>query len=394
MKKHHVFLLFSFLLFFAVSVSATEKTIIVRNGGGDSLIEHTLPAVVLAAAENAPYIELHVGMTSDNQLVVFRDLTLNRLTDVANLFPERNREDGNFYVIDFTLQEIRQLRLHNVFETDSSALSMAIPTLQEELALIRRLEKIMGKKEKTSAEYSMGISLEIKQPWFFHDHDRDISSAILDTLQLYGYTDRKSNLFLQCFDPEELQRIHDRLMPARQMDLPLIQMVGNEDIVEARQKILGEYIPYNYDWLFTNSGRRILAGYAAALALPGSLLLDREGNPILQDYTTTLQQYGVRIFAIQLKKRSEPFPAYASDYPSLLLYFLQKTAIDGLYCNSFQRTGKIVNTFEEKEKRKADLPDFFSSLKLTVPPTQHTVTPKQSIKNFNNLSSHGSLPSL
>lgn len=394
MKKHHVFLLFFFLLFWAVSVSATEKTIIVRNGGGDSLIEHTLPAVVLAAAENTPYIELHVGMTSDNQLVVFRDLTLNRLTDVANLFPERNREDGNFYVIDFTLQEIRQLRLHNVFETDSSALSMAIPTLQEELALIRRLEKIMGKKEKTSIEYSMGISLEIKQPWFFHDHDRDISSAILDTLQLYGYTDRKSNLFLQCFDPEELQRIHDRLMPARQMDLPLIQMVGDEDIVEARQKILGEYTPYNYDWLFTNSGRRILAGYAAALALPGNLLLDREGAPILQSYTASLQQYGVRIFAIQLKKRSEPFPAYAADYPSLLLYFLQKTAIDGLYCNSFQRTGKIVNTFEEKEKRKADLPDFFSSLKLTVPPTQHTVTPKQSIKNFNNLPSQGSLPSL
>lgn len=394
MKKHAFFLLFSCIALFGVSVSAAEKIIIVRNGGGSELIEHTLPALVLAAAEKSPYIELHVGMTSDNQLIVFRDLTLNRLTDVADLFPGRNREDGNFYVIDFTLQEIRQLRLHNVFETDSSALSMAIPTLQEALALIRRLEKIKEEQENTSIEYSMGISLEIKQPWFFHSHDRDISSAILDTLLLYGYTDRKSNLFLQCFDPEELQRIHNNLMPARQMDLPLIQMVGNEDIIEARQKILGEFIPYNYDWLFTNSGRRILAGYAAALALPGSLLLDREGNPILQNYTASLQQNGIRIFAIQLKKRSEPFPAYAADYPSLLKYFLQKTAIDGLYCNSFPRTGKIINSFEEEEKRKADLPDFFSSLKLTVPPTQHAATSEKNGEELNNLPSQKSLPSL
>ncbi len=394
MKKHQTFLLFSFLFVFTVSASAAEKTIIVRNGGGGDLIEHTLPAVVLAATENTPYIELHVGMTSDNQLIVFRDLNLNRLPDVAHLFPGRNREDGNFYVIDFTLQEIRQLRLHNVFETDSSALSMAIPTLREELALIRRLENILKKEGKSSAEYSMGISLEIKQPWFFHDRDRDISSAILDTLLLYGYTDRKSKLFLQCFDPEELQRIHNILMPARQMDLPLIQMVGNRDIIEARQKILGEFIPYNYDWLFTNSGRRILAGYAAALALPGDLLLDHEGNPILQNYTTTLQQYGVRILAIQLKKRSEPFPAYATDYPALLQYFLQKTAIDGLYCNSFQRTEKIINRFEEEEKRKADLPDFFSSLKLTVPPTQHAATSEESSKKLNKPSPQKSLPSL
>ncbi|WP_457578008.1 glycerophosphodiester phosphodiesterase family protein [Desulfomarina sp.] len=394
MKKHCTFLFFSFFVLLAVSVSATEKTIIVRNGGGADLIEHTLPAAVLAATENSPYIELHVGMTADNQLIVFRDLTLNRLTDVAHLFPGRNREDGNYYVIDFTLQEIRQLRLHNVFETDSSDLSMAIPTLNEELALVRRLEKIMGKEEKTPDRYSMGISLEIKQPWFFHDHNRDISSAILDILQLYGYTDRRSNLFLQCFDPEELQRIHDKLMPARQMDLPLIQMVGNENIVEARQKIMGEFIPYKYDWLFTNSGRRILIGYAAALALPGNLLLDHEGNPILEDYITGLQQNGVRIFAIQLKNRSEPFPDYAADYPSLLRYFLQKTEIDGLYCNSFSRTGQIVKHFEEQEKRKNDLPDFFSSLKLTVPATQHAATLEKSGKKLDTPPPRKSLPSL
>jgi glycerophosphoryl diester phosphodiesterase len=376
MRKYIICLLLCITPLIATSVSAEHgKTIIVRNGAGSNLIEHTLPAVVLAAAENIPFIELHTVMTSDNQLIVFRDLTLNRLTDVARLFPGRNRDDGNFYVIDFTLQEIRQLRLHNVFETDPTALSMAIPTLQEELALIRKLETLPINRQ--SPDRSMGISLEITQPWFHLDHGLDISAAVLDTLMIYGYTNRESNLYLQCYDPEELQRIHNRLLPARQMELPLIQMVGNGNIIEAKQKIMGKFLPYNYDWLFTNSGRKILESYAAALALPGDLLLDMDGNAILQDYTTSLQQHGLRIFAIQLKERSAPFPTYAEDYSSLLEHFLKKTAIDGLYCNSFSRTRTLIDRFEAREKNKADLPDFFSSLNLTIPSSQHAATPEK-----------------
>jgi glycerophosphoryl diester phosphodiesterase len=49
--------------------------------------------------------------TRDGVLIVFHDLHLDDLTDVAIRFPGRARADGRHYCIDFDLGEIRQLAL-------------------------------------------------------------------------------------------------------------------------------------------------------------------------------------------------------------------------------------------------------------------------------------------
>ncbi len=49
-------------------------------------------------------------MTRDDQLVVLHDHYLDRVTDVAERFPDRARKDGRYYAIDFTLAEIRSLK--------------------------------------------------------------------------------------------------------------------------------------------------------------------------------------------------------------------------------------------------------------------------------------------
>lgn len=41
-------------------------------------------------------------MTKDDRLVVLHDHYLDRVTDVAQRFPQRARKDGRFYAIDFT----------------------------------------------------------------------------------------------------------------------------------------------------------------------------------------------------------------------------------------------------------------------------------------------------
>jgi len=176
----YLLIAFSFLLFCwpATFSRAETKIIIADNGAGKKLIEDTLPAVALAAAGDIDYIELNVMMTSDNQPVIFGNLTLDRISDVAELFPDRSREDGSYYVIDFSLQEIRQIRLKNVPAENDIALSLAIPTLRETLSLIRRLESVLNKE--------IGIILEIKYPWFYSDADKDISSASLDSLAEYA----------------------------------------------------------------------------------------------------------------------------------------------------------------------------------------------------------------
>lgn len=313
------------LCLFAASAPAGEKIVIATNGAGEQFIEHTLPAVTLAATQDIDYIELHAVMTSDNQLIVFRDLTLNRLTDAADLFPDRSREDGNHYVIDFTLKEIQQMRLINV-EADKPPLSLAIPTLKEELSLIRRLESILAK--------SIGITLEITHPGFHSEAGKDISPAILEILFDNGYIDNSSKLFIQCFDPEELQRIHAQLMPQKEMNIPLIQLIGHTDGSEMQQTT-SEKGPYSYDWLYSNSGLKIVSSYAAAIGLPGDRIVDENGNLLLTDYIRTVHEYGLSVFVYSLSDQTENLPPFADTFSSLLDLYLQTAEMDGVYTDSF-----------------------------------------------------------
>ena len=46
-------------------------------------------------------------MTKDDQLVVMHDHFLDGITDVAERFLGRARPDGRYYVVDFTLDEVR-----------------------------------------------------------------------------------------------------------------------------------------------------------------------------------------------------------------------------------------------------------------------------------------------
>lgn len=353
----------------AASSRAGEKIIIAGNGAGQEFIEHSLPAVTLAIARDVDFIQLHVVMTSDNQPVVFHDLTLNRLTDVAALFPDRSRDDGSHYVIDFSLKEIRQLRLKNNLATEKYPLSFAIPTLGEELSLIRRLESILDK--------SISITLEIRRPWFHLEADSDISSASLDVLMDHGYVDNSSTFFIQCFDPEELQRIYAQLMPERGMNLPLIQLIGSNDGTETQRKAFDTFIPYNYDWLYTHSGLKVIAGYAAVIGLSGDVMVDPNGTLLLTDYITTAHEYGLSVFVSSLDNRPGAMPTYADTFQSLLTLYLEKAGIDGFYTNSFSEAKSIINRLEADKKRKDALPEFFSSLNLSPPSNTNEAAPPQ-----------------
>ncbi|MFH0784414.1 MAG: glycerophosphodiester phosphodiesterase family protein, partial [Pseudomonadota bacterium] len=73
-----------FLIAFTYQVvQASPRMVIANNGAGKGLIENSLPAATFAVALGVEYLELHVVMTADDQLLAFHDLTLDRLTDVA-----------------------------------------------------------------------------------------------------------------------------------------------------------------------------------------------------------------------------------------------------------------------------------------------------------------------
>jgi glycerophosphoryl diester phosphodiesterase len=324
----------------AVIAQHSGKLVIAHRGASGYLPEHTLESKVMAFAQGADFIEQDVVMTQDDQLIVFHDLTLERTTDVANQFPDRLREDGSYYVIDFTLQELRRLQVTEGFRTvDGASIAnyparfpiqtsrFGIHTLQEELELIQGLNHSTGK--------NVGIYPELKSPWFHHQHGKDIASGVLQVLKNYGYVNRDSKVFLQSFDYVELVRVHDELLPALGMDLPLVQLIADNSWLEtfAIDKD-GNWQPYDYSWMFNPEGLQKLARVVTGIGPGLDMLVEPASSPGNLHQTplaTAAHDAGLQIHAYTFRADAGQIPSYATSFEGLLEIFCFNVGIDGVF---------------------------------------------------------------
>jgi len=206
----------------------TKKVVIAHRGASGYLPEHTLPAKAMAYAMHPDFLEQDLVLSKDGIPIVIHDIHLETVTDVTQKFPDRNREDGRFYVIDFTYDELMQLNVSERFETKTGDAvfkqryplwksKFKLHSLQEEIELIQGLNKSTGD--------DIGIYPEIKDPEFHNKEGKDISSIVLKVLSDYGYNTKKDNCILQCFDAKELKRIRLRL----KSELFLVQLIEFEE---------------------------------------------------------------------------------------------------------------------------------------------------------------------
>jgi glycerophosphoryl diester phosphodiesterase len=216
----------------AVQVTAEENSspiVIAHRGASAYLPEHTLPAKALAYGMGADFLEQDVVLTADGHPIVVHDIHLERVTDVAERFPGRARADGRFYALDFTLKEIRLLRVRERTTADAKKRVYAnrfplglsrfsLHTLSEEIEFIQGLNQATGK--------SVGIYTEIKEPRWHREQGCDISRVIVETLKRYGYIDKSSAAFVQCFDVAELRRVREEL----DCHLRLVQLLAQRDV--------------------------------------------------------------------------------------------------------------------------------------------------------------------
>ena len=163
--------------------------------------EHTLEAYRLAIEQGAHYVEQDLGITKDGVLICSHDPSLERTTNVEELFPDRftsetvnGRIVKRWYIEDFTLDEIKRLDAGAWF--DAKYAGLRVPTFQE------AIDAIKGKA---------GFFPELKTPGRVRARGFDMERAVVDILKknaLIGATfGGRPAVHLQVFDEDSLRRL-------------------------------------------------------------------------------------------------------------------------------------------------------------------------------------------
>jgi glycerophosphoryl diester phosphodiesterase len=316
-------------------MASEAQLVIAHRGSSGYLPEHTLPAKAMAYAQSADFIEQDLVMTADDELVVFHDLVLDAVTNVHTVYPGRSRDDGRYYVIDFTLDELRDLEISERFSRVDGHIVPEYPqrfppglsrfrmhTFAEEIELLQGLNHSTGRK--------VGIYPEIKAPRFHREEGKDISVAVLRVLSRYGYESHDQLVFLQCFDPAELKRIHDELLPEAQMKLPLVQLIGTE----------AEFTP-----LLSEEGMAHISGYATGIGPSMHLLVDPASSAEEVKRTGVLARAhaaGLKVHPYTFRRDAGQIPTYARDFDHLLEIFFDDLGVDGVFTDFPDQVARFV----------------------------------------------------
>ena len=309
------------------NIKMPYPAIIAHRGACGYLPEHTLPAVELAHTFDVDYIEQDVVLTSDGVPIVLHDITLELTTNVAKLFPERHREDGLFYAIDFTLAEIKTLSAHErtdalgnpVFPGRYSGTDaeFKIPTLAEEIETVDRLNAASGKHT--------GVYIELKRPEFHEQEGADIYQAVLCVLTKFDRLGKNAETVIQCFDPETLKRFaHEGVFKG-----PLVQLVLTESIANWRG---------DFEAMHTLPGLKEVAAYAHGIGPDVNLLENGSGGP--SEMVLAAKKLGLFLHPYTLRADSESIPGV--NFEALHKKLFIDLEVDGAFTDFADQTRKLL----------------------------------------------------
>ncbi|MET8245396.1 glycerophosphodiester phosphodiesterase family protein [Streptomyces sp. NPDC005202] len=171
------------------AVGAYDRPLVVAHRGASAYTpENTLPAIDKAAALGIPWVENDVQRTKDGELVVIHDDSLQRTTNVEEVFPGR----APWKVKDFTAAEVARLDAGSWF--GPAFAGTRVPTLEQ---YMRRVEHNHQK-----------LLLEIKNPQLYPGIERQT----LKLLGNEGWLDHRhlaSRLIVQSFSADSVRIVHD-----------------------------------------------------------------------------------------------------------------------------------------------------------------------------------------
>jgi glycerophosphoryl diester phosphodiesterase len=184
----------------------SRKQSIAHRGASAYAPEHTIAAYTRAIEQGADFVEQDLAVTKDGILVCIHDLTLERTTNVRDVFPDRyttelagapQRTDAaaaparHWLVNDFTLAEIKRLDAGSWFNPRFAGAT--VPTFQEAVDLVH------GKA---------GMYPELKDPEFYRRRGIRTDVLLATALRKNGLVaNPKTPVIIQSFDDEALKHL-------------------------------------------------------------------------------------------------------------------------------------------------------------------------------------------
>ena len=196
---------------FSLAAVCLSALVIGHRGASGYLPEHTLASYQRAIDLGADFIEPDLQISKDGALVAIHDDTLQRTTNVASLFAQRN---GGYKVADFTLAEIKTLTVLPTGTgktsypgfTPTAASPFTVPTFQEVVDFAKKQSSAVGRE--------VGIYPEAKQA------DPVMEDGILKTLAANGYN-ANSKVYIQSFSDATLRSLRTK-QNAQNNKMPLV----------------------------------------------------------------------------------------------------------------------------------------------------------------------------
>ena len=226
------------------SAQQPAKNVIAHRGASAYAPEHTLASYRLALEQGADYVEQDLAVTKDGVLICLHDESLERTTNVEEVFPDRAVVDPatgrqQWLAAEFTAAEIKRLDAGSWF--DPRFAEERVPTWEEAVAALG---------------LSARLYPELKTPDLYRSRGIDQTALFIESVERLGLPARGDGMpIVQSFDDRPLREIAKSL-----------PRIPRTFLIEARD---------GTRWL-TEEGLREVALFATGIG-PAKRLLD--GRP-------------------------------------------------------------------------------------------------------------------
>jgi glycerophosphoryl diester phosphodiesterase len=274
------------------------KQLIAHRGACAYAPEHTLASYRLALQQGADYVEQDLAVTKDHVLICLHDDSLERTTNVAEVFPDRATlhpitKERQWLAVDFTLAEIKRLDAGTWFERRFAG--ERIPTWEEAVGAVGG---------------AAGLYPELKTPALYVARGINQTALFVDSLKRLGLDTRPDSLIVQSFDMQPLEDLTGQF-PA----------IGRTFLFEA---------PDGPRWL-SAAGLARAPGFATGIA-PDKTLLD--GRP---DLVQAAHTAGLTVTPWTFTTRGGASTGRFRSLTEEMRYYLSELDVDAVFTDNPDR---------------------------------------------------------